>query len=176
MFKHRTLLAFITVVVAWGGTAAAVSDAELKELLQRASEAKRATERWDARSLARMTHPALAAAVGGQQRLLERTEALMARTQAQGVKILEISMEKPRCEQVPGHLLCFIPKRTKVRVGDQVASERSFIVAVRDQETSNEWRFVDGAVERDSPGALRQFLPWLPASVKLPETSLTVSQ
>jgi hypothetical protein len=170
--SHRLLLvACLLTLTAFSSKADVVTDAQLASLAARVTAARIATERWDASAVAHSTHPALVKLAGGKQKLRERAEASMRSLQEQGIQIVSIVTDSPRCLDVPNHLLCFVPKITTVRLGDRIGTDRSFLVAVLDEETAKTWLFVDGTMERNNPGALRKLLPWIPASAVLPDIS-----
>lgn len=155
-----------------GAYADTVSKDDLASLMASAQRAKDATVKMDAAAIVESTHPAVISMSGGKDNLIDMIQTGLAQMKSKGVEFLSFDVSPPQCEEkIPHHRLCFIPTATSIKVDDHTVKGKSYLVAVRDAETSEKWLFIDGSGEKRNPGMLRKLLPWIPEKVTFPDPS-----
>lgn len=115
------------------------------------------------------THPSLKRQVGGDEAYARMTRDTLEALRRAGVSIISDEAGVPGRTYAAGdEEVCFVPRRSLLRVREAPMRSTSFMVAVRRIGTTR-WRYLDGAAMLENPALLRQLLPALEPGVALPE-------
>jgi len=136
----------------------------IKETAERTNKALLAA---DYATVADLTHPKLVQVMGGRPKLIATMQSTVAQMKAQGITLKSASIDNPTdaIAAKNGHLFAVVPFSISVALPFGVATQKSFLIA-NSIDQGRSWKFVDaGNVE---PATLKQVLPNLPATLKLP--------
>lgn len=145
-------------------TQADVHSKLIKETAERTNKALLAA---DYATVADLTHPKLVQAMGGRPKLIATIQSTVAQMKAQGITFKSAAIDNPTdaIAAKNGHLFAVVPFSISVALPFGVATQKSFLIA-NSIDQGRSWKFVDaGNVE---PATLKQVLPDLPATLKLP--------
>lgn len=162
------LLALLWAVPAWPALAGELGPAESAALRQDAQAMMAAFARGDTDLIIARTHPSLKQLAGGNEAYAQMARDTVKALRRAGVSVISDEAGVPGRTYAAGdEEVCFVPRRSLLRVREAPMRSTSFLVAVRRTGTT-QWRYLDGAAMLDNPALLGQLLPALEPGVPLP--------
>lgn len=156
--------------------ALAAEDKPEKTAKSQADEAAQATVKSDWGKLADLTHPKVVEMMGGRDKMVERMTASMKAMKDKGFVFNSAKVEDATTPVAAGsELYTVVPMTVEMKVPGGTVSSKSFLLGVS-TDKGKTWKFVDGSGIGGNEKLLKEILPNLPATLKLPKKEKPVFQ
>src|SRR4051794_28061312 len=142
-------------------------DVHTRLIKETAERTNKALVAGDFATVVDLTHPKLVELMGGRAKMIATIQATVAQMKGQGIAFKSASIETPAdaIAAKNGQLFAIVPFSISVSIPIGIARQKSFMIA-SSTDKGHSWKFVDaGNVD---PATLKQVLPSLPPSLKLP--------
>jgi hypothetical protein len=161
--RALTLLALILLAA----PAAAADKVDTSKIEELARSIGKAILDGDYAKVADPTHPNIVEVMGGKEKTIEQTRALMNTLKDQGFTFKEYTVGKPEAPVIDGKTAyVIIPTVLKID-GPKVKLEGDGYLIGISTDQGKTWTFADGA-GMDNPKLKKAVFPTLPAGLKLP--------
>jgi hypothetical protein len=148
-------------------------DTDRDIVLAKAASMADAFKRSDAAGLVDMMYPPMLDSVGGRGRAIAATAQMLSQLAGLGATIEKSTLGTPTATYRSGSKsLCFIPQELHLSLKDTKAVTLGYLIAVRDDDASAEWTFLEARGFDKDPSLFRLLFPGLPAEVQLPKSEL----
>jgi len=115
------------------------------------------------------TYPTLVKEIGGREKAIQATEALMKQMNAKGITIKAYTVGDPgEFLTEGGNTFVVIPTSMEMAFPGGKVKAKSYLLGISSDEGKT-WKFADGAGIMKHKDALEKLLPKLPVKLKLPE-------
>ncbi len=117
------------------------------------------------------THPAIYKITGGKENFETILKEGVKQLRETGIKILSDEVQKPDRTYLSGKdEVCFVPKTSIMKMGEQKVKSKGFMLAVRSAD--GPWLYLDGSGLAKNPDLLWTLFPDLPKDLKMPDSSM----
>ena len=133
-----------------------------------------ATLKLDYLAVARLTHPKILHANGGEEKYATVIATILATTKAQGMVFVSHEIKEPHDPFVAGDLVvCFVPEMTTMTQKGKTIKITGYQLAVR-PIFGGVWTFAGGGGLAQNPSMLSVLVPAIPKDFKLPPYEMKV--
>jgi hypothetical protein len=142
-------------------------DKRLRTCQVRADVCSQAILRTDYPEIIRCTLPLIVEGMGGAEAMTQRLRTMKEEWRSQGIEMRSVTVEAPKeIVRAESYSFALLPQSLTMKVPGGTLLSRGFLVGVS-KDGGNHWWFVDGS--NLTAENVKQVLPTLPATVKLPE-------
>lgn len=135
---------------------------------EQAEEVKKAILGGDYAKMADLTHPKVIEVMGGKDKMVAATKAVMDQMKAQQIEIKSYTIDKPGAPVVDGQTAYVVlPTRMEMTAPKTKVLSESYLLGTS-TDAGKSWTFVDGTGLAQGP-VRDTILPNLPKDLKLPE-------
>ncbi len=146
------------------------------KLKLQAEEINQAFLRNDFGRVADLTYPKLVEILGGRARMIAFLEQGVKSMEAEGFKIVSVSIGEPNDVISDGHqLFAIVPTITNIKFSEGILVGQAFRIA-NSKDGGKNWTFVDGAGFSSDKGKLKMLFPTVADKLRLPEIKPPVLQ
>jgi hypothetical protein len=145
-----------------------LSQADANRLRTEITAMMTAFDRGDPSMFLELTHPSLQSLAGGPDAFAALVRQSLETLRQGGVKVISAEVGAPTQTYSAGEEeVCFVPRVSVMDVQGRRARSTTFMIAIR-RVGDSQWKYLDGAGLRRSPGLLYQLLPKLERGIALP--------
>lgn len=143
------------------------NDDALKQfIVERVQEMNNATITGDFAKVVDLTYPKIVEAMGGRDKMLSSTEAVMKAMKAKGIELRSCTPSTPSDPVKSGsELFVVAPFVMDLKIPGGRLLQKTFVIGISG-DTGKSWSFANGDLDRT---ILKQLVPSLPEALKLPE-------
>jgi hypothetical protein len=139
------------------------------KVVEQAEIVKKAVLGGDFAKVVDLTHPKVVEVLGGKEKMVEQTKAIMKQIKDMGYEITSYTIDKPGEPVVDGKTAYVIlPTKLGMKAPMAKVTSESYLLGMT-TDGGKTWTFVDGAGLAQGP-VREALMPTLPKALKLPET------
>jgi hypothetical protein len=174
MKKQLSGLLSLALFAAAPTFAASISHDDQAAISKAVNQMARALENHDATTLANQTFEYAINEAGGRDAYIKVVESSFQTLESKHYRMLSYVPQIPQDSIDAGpYDVCVIKQQLAFELDAHTYRVDSFVLGIR-KKSDKDWKYLDGAGISKNPENLKKILPALPASFRIPESSLTV--